>query len=264
METTALNSEIGDQMMSYSRHFFEGQRVGSIESARVVVPILIDLIAPGSVADIGCGTGTWLSVFKENGIEDIRGLDGDYVPTDMLMIPTDAFQPADLRSHIETDRTFDLAMSLEVGEHLPTESSEALVKTLTDRAPVVAFSAAIPLQGGANHINEQWQSFWCERFAACGYIPCDAVRPRIWHEPGVAFWYAQNLIVYVDENKIDDYPKLKEARAGADERLMDIVHPALLHHRNEMPLRPTFELLKWTARLSYGRMKKALGGKRNS
>lgn len=44
--------------MSYSRQFFEGQRSGSLESAKIAVPILMDLVAPRSVLDIGCGVGT--------------------------------------------------------------------------------------------------------------------------------------------------------------------------------------------------------------
>jgi hypothetical protein len=54
----AISSGIGDPRMSYSRQFFEGQRSGSLESAKIAVPILMDLVAPRSVLDIGCGVGT--------------------------------------------------------------------------------------------------------------------------------------------------------------------------------------------------------------
>lgn len=186
------------------------------------------------------------------------GVDGAYVPTDMLQIPADCFKPADLRHPLELDRRFDLATSFEVGEHLPRGSSETLVRSLTDRAPVVAFSAAIPLQGGTDHINEQWQSFWSELFAGQGYVACDAVRPKLWHEQGVAFWYAQNMLVYADQSRLDEYPALKQARARTDDAMLDVVHPALLHHRNEMPIQPTMDLLMWTARLTVNRMKRSL------
>lgn len=247
--------------MTYSRQFFEGQQSGSLESAKVVVPILMDLVKPSSVLDIGCGVGTWLSVFKQQGAGEILGIDGDYVPTDMLKIPADCFQPADLRNPVEVDRQFDLATSFEVGEHLPEASSATLVQSLTVRAPVVAFSAAIPLQGGTDHINEQWQSFWSELFAARGYVACDAVRPRIWHDQGVAFWYVQNTLVYVKESQLDAYPALQQARETTDEAMLDLVHPSLLHHRNEFPSQPSMSLLKWITRRSLGKVKRKLKGK---
>lgn len=247
--------------MSYSRQFFEGQQSGSLESARIVVPLLMDLVHPKSVLDIGCGVGTWLSVFSDQGVSEILGIDGDYVPTDMLKIPKDCFTPADLRNPVELDRRFDLATSFEVGEHLPESSSEALVRSLTDRAPVVAFSAAIPLQGGTDHINEQWQSFWCELFAARGFVACDAVRPKVWHNHDVAFWYAQNMLVYVKEDMLGDYPALQQARQDTVGAMLDLVHPALLHHRNEYPIQPTIDLLTWAARRSLGKVKRAIKGK---
>jgi hypothetical protein len=51
-------------------------------------------------------------------------------------------------------KRFDLAISLEVAEHLPEGSAGALVSTLIEAAPVVVFSAAIKGQSGTNHINE--------------------------------------------------------------------------------------------------------------
>src|ERR1039458_216669 len=40
---------------------------------------------------IGCGDGTWLSVFRKLAVDDILGIDGDYVTRDLLQIPQDRF-----------------------------------------------------------------------------------------------------------------------------------------------------------------------------
>lgn len=43
-------------------------------------------------------------------------------------------------------RAFDLAISLEVAEHLPETSADVFVESLTAAAPIIVFSAAIPMQ----------------------------------------------------------------------------------------------------------------------
>lgn len=63
----------------YTSEFFDNIRNGSLRSAQVVVPIAIELARPKSVVDVGCGDGTWLSVFRHLGVNDTLGLDGDYV-----------------------------------------------------------------------------------------------------------------------------------------------------------------------------------------
>src|SRR5437016_3032113 len=124
-------------MLTYNRSFFTTQQTGSKRSAEVVVPLVMELLRPGSVADIGCGVGTWLAVFQAHGVKDILGVDGAYVDRRALHIPSGSFHPHDLTQPLPLNRTFDLAMSLEVGEHLPASSAGRLVDTLTGLAPVV-------------------------------------------------------------------------------------------------------------------------------
>ena len=51
--------------MKYAEQFYAEQREGSLCSAREVVPLILELVNPRSVVDVGCGVGTWLSVFVE-------------------------------------------------------------------------------------------------------------------------------------------------------------------------------------------------------
>ncbi len=147
--------------------------------------------------DVGCGQGTWLSVFAEYGATDVNGIDGDYVDRDRLEIPADRFHGQDLSRPLAVERTFDLAVSLEVAEHLPEVACDGFVESLTRLAPVVLFSAAAPYQGGQNHVNEQWPEYWAERFARHGYLPVDCLRRRVWANPDVEWWYAQNALLFV-------------------------------------------------------------------
>lgn len=180
----------------YSHEFFGWMRAESLASARVVVPMLLEIAPIRSVVDVGCGDGTWLSVFQSEGITEFLGVDGFDVAETQLQIPLSSFIRRDLSRPLQLERTFDLAIALEVAEHLPEERAPSFVRELTSLAPIVAFSAAIPGQGGNNHLNEKFQDYWAEIFAAENYVPFDFVRARLWNDPAVSFWYAQNLIVY--------------------------------------------------------------------
>src|ERR671925_1539421 len=142
-------------MTPYSPGFYEQQQEGSLRSARRVLPHLVQLVSPRSVVDVGCGVGTWLKAAMELGVEDILGLDGDYVDRAMLQIPSAQFTPVDLTRPFRLPRTFDAALSLEVAEHLPESSAVDFVESLASLSNVILFSAAIPGQMGEHHVNEQ-------------------------------------------------------------------------------------------------------------
>ena len=203
--------------MSYTSAFFQTQAPGSRQSADRIAAIIVDQLHPNSVVDLGCGVGTWLAAFQRLGVERVEGYDGDYVDRSLLQIPAASFHAIDLSSALSEGKplgSFDLAVSLEVGEHLPPAASAALVDRLTSLAPAVLFSAAIPRQSGTDHINERWQSDWARMFAVHGYHPHDAVRPLVWDDPGVEPWYAQNALLYLRE-------------PSPEPPMLDLVHPRL-------------------------------------
>jgi SAM-dependent methyltransferase len=212
-------------MSGYTEQWFQRRQAGARRSADIIVPLLLDATGATSVIDVGCGTGSWLATVRERGVTDILGIDGDYVDRDALEFPQPHFLPADLAEPLALDRTFDLAISVEVAEHLPEQAAHIFIASLTRLAPVVAFSAAIPAQGGTGHINLQWQNYWAARFAEQGYVPVDYIRPRVWRDPRVQYFYAQNLIVYVREAALPGYLEFDEA-AGP----LDIVHPRMHEH----------------------------------
>jgi SAM-dependent methyltransferase len=194
---------------AYDTYFYNKLHVGSLKSAEIIVPLLINLINPKSVIDIGCGIGSWLSVFQKFGIDDIFGVDGDWVKKEMLLIPPEKFLALDLKKTFSLKRQFDLAISLEVAEHLPPSSAPLFVKSLASTAPVIFFSAAIPFQGGVNHLNEQWPDYWAHYFKEQGYMAIDCIRKQIWQNNDIDYFYAQNSLLFVKPEQLDIKPILK-------------------------------------------------------
>lgn len=175
--------------------YIHTEDVHNLNAPREVVPLIIDLIKPLSVLDVGCGIGTWLKVFEEFGIHDYVGVDGVYVNRDLLKIPTSKFIETDLTSNWAIPRKFDLVLCLEVAEHLPEAFANKFVDLLTTYSDTIIFSAAIPGQGGQNHLNEQWPSYWQKKFAKHGFYFHDVIRPLIWDNKKVDWWYRQNIFL---------------------------------------------------------------------
>jgi SAM-dependent methyltransferase len=214
----------------YTDEFFAEYSEVTRRSAEAIVPLVMQMVAPRTVIDLGCGTGTWLAEFERHGVEDYVGVDGEWVSPDTLEIPSEHFIEGRLDRPFTLDRGFDLAVSLEVAEHLPESAAKQFGDTVVRLAPCVLFSAAIPHQGGLHHLNEQWPGYWAALFAEHGYLVVDAIRPNVWSRPGIAFWYRQNTLIFVREGVIDAHPLLVHHRERTVESMLSLVHPRLLTH----------------------------------
>lgn len=212
---------------SYDQKFYE-QLDFTERSARHIAAMVFELVQPQRVIDFGCGTGVWLSVFQRLGTWRVMGVDGDFVDTQWLKVPREDFCRHDLTQPFEVDEHYDLALCLEVAEHLPPESAPGLVQSLVSAADVVMFSAAIPYQGGTHHLNEQWQSYWASLFREHDYLPIDYIRPRVWDDDGIEYYYRQNLLLYAHSAVIDANPALQAARTATNDAQLDIIHPETL------------------------------------
>src|SRR5215213_9197586 len=122
---------------AYTPKYFGNFRSTSRTSAEVVVPQLIEWFSPHSVIDLGCGTGQWLAAFQAAGVADIRGVDGTYVDISQLAIASSAFQAHDFATPFRPSRRYDLAMSVEVAEHLEPQHGAALVRSLVEASDVI-------------------------------------------------------------------------------------------------------------------------------
>jgi SAM-dependent methyltransferase len=209
----------------YTTEYYAAHRDGARRSAHAIIPLVLRLVSARSIIDVGCGQGTWLSVFRELGVSEVRGVDGEYVDRGRLEIPADRFEAHDLTRPFRTGSAYDLAVSLEVAEHLPAEAADVFVQSLTLLAPVVLFSAAVPYQGGEHHVNEQWPEYWAARFASRGYVPVDCLRRRVWDNPDVEWWYAQNTFLYVERGRLESDTALRREHESAGPGAPALVHP---------------------------------------
>lgn len=210
----------------YDQTFYDSQMAESLQAARIYLAHVWELVRPAAVLDVGCGRGTWLKAAGELGCANLMGVDGAWNRQELMVDPSIRFQGADLNQPLTLPKA-DLALSLEVAEHLEPASARGFARSLTAAADVVLFGAACPQQGGTHHINEQPASYWAAHFEAAGYAPFDLFRPRFWSDERVPFWYRQNTFLYVRRNSAA-FRRLREAgHAAIDAAFMDCVHPEL-------------------------------------
>jgi len=196
----------------------------TIDAGLEIVPVVMRLLKPRTVVDVGCGIGTFTKVFKENGAK-ILGIDGPWCKKDLLFknIEPSEFLEVELEKEISLSQRFDLVVCLEVAEHLTPGRAETFVRDLTRLGDIILFSAAIPNQGGENHFNEQWPEYWQRYFSNFNCRFFDCLRPIFWENKKIFYWYKQNVFLVVKEGI--DVPGLMELKNNSIQR---IVHPELL------------------------------------
>ncbi len=228
MPVSGMSRRLGESATtgkSYDKAFFRERRLATNASARATVPILAGLFRPRSVVDFGCGDGAWLASFLEQGVEEILGIDGAYVDRGSLLIPATKFLAGDLSQEVILGRSFDLAVSLEVAEHIPEKAASTLVSSIVAAAEAVVFSAAIPGQGGRNHVNEQWPSYWAALFAERGFVLLDCIRYRLWGNEKVMYYYRQNILCFVSRTRLQSDPILQREHEMTKNNPLSMVHP---------------------------------------
>jgi SAM-dependent methyltransferase len=203
------------------------QDVHNLESPLEIVKVLVDIFRPSSVVDVGCGIGTFVHAFKSLNVPEVVGIDGPWVKKELLTKYMDLnnFVETDLQKRLKLDRKFDMAISLEVAEHLEEKYADIFVANLTALSDVIVFSAAIPGQPGQNHINCQWISYWQEKFEAAGFQVLDLLRPLFWHNNKIFYWYRQNMFLVIKKGTAINHAGLSKHSTG---KLMESVHPELL------------------------------------
>lgn len=217
---------------TYDHAFHVSISEGSLRSARRVWPVVFAALGePGNVVDVGCGLGAWLRALHEVCPAcEFVGIDHPGVAARDLMIEPTRFIGADLASLPDLGRRFDLALSLEVAEHLAPERAPAFVHALARLADRIVFSAAVPGQGGHGHLNEQWPAYWIELFSREGYRCFDVVRPQIWSDEAVEGYYRQNILVFAKNGLAPPAP-MQDWNGAA------LVHPQVFRsqHRSTTP-----------------------------
>jgi len=216
----------------YNEEFYRRHEERSYHSAQEILKVVFNIYRPESIVDFGCGLGTWLAAAESLGVKKLFGVDGDWVKKNMLRSSAINFTVADFENSCKYDGRFDMAMSLEVAEHIPDTKAREFVDMLCGASDIVVFSAAIRNQGGTNHINEQWQSYWINLFAKNGFRACDIIRSKSWNNEQVEWWYRQNAFLFVKEGS--DVWNLPEVTSASEEypvSIADVAHPDNYEYR---------------------------------
>lgn len=224
----------------YDNDFYRDQIEGSYRSAKRYASILGEVWQPASVVDLGCGRGAWLKAFRERGAVRVMGLDGPWNAQDKMIDPEIEFRPVDFNETLNAAdlAKFDLAISLEVAEHLEEAVARNFVASLANLSDNVLFGAAFSGQGGTNHVNEQPHSYWAAHFDALGYEPFDLFRPLVWGDDEIEFWYRQNTFLYVRTGAPLHAKLVEVGMRAVPHSFMNCVHP-MMYERRLAP--PTFK-----------------------
>jgi SAM-dependent methyltransferase len=167
-----------------------------------------------SVVDVGCGHGLALqALLRVDPQLRLRGFDDS--PTAVararaLQLPVSRLDVVALtreqaRALAAATGPFDLALCLEVGEHLPAWHSGKLLDVLTCARRLI-FSAAHPNQGGVRHVNERAASYWIARLQDRGFRLSTADAAFRTEVAALALppWYGENIHVFERADSRDE------------------------------------------------------------
>jgi SAM-dependent methyltransferase len=244
-----MRSAANSGRFTYGSQFFDYNTRVSAQSAERITAILSNILHIESVLDVGCALGTWLAAWRQLGVIDIIGIDGDYVAREDLQISPDRFVVQDVGESFDLQRKFDVVQCLEVAEHIASKSAAVLIENLTRHGAHVLFSAAPPGQGGEYHVNEQPYEYWRRLFRSQGYVALDPIRPRIRGDSYVAAWYRYNIFLYVRESALPQLPKSLLESAIPDSVSLADMSPLHYRIRKTIVRRMPFPVQQITAKI---------------
>lgn len=161
---------VKDPSAIYNQEFYaqyEREAVGYL----IIAHAIHSTIKFKSILDVGCGPGRVMHHLMELG-HDVYGFDGSRHALEAAPV---AVRPYIECKNLVTDEVdfgrHDLVISTELAEHLDAEHADRLVEIVTRHASDRIFwAAAIPGQGGLDHVNEQLPEYWYEKFGNHDFI----------------------------------------------------------------------------------------------
>ena len=164
------------------------------------------------------------NVMESINIGNCLGIDQHDYSSEYMLISQENYLKYDLRNPLSLTRKYDIAISVEVAEHIDNKYAKIFIGNLCRHSDVILFSAALPNQGGTGHINEQPCSYWKQIFEKYKYRAIDCIRPVFWNDDTIEIWYRNNSILYVNERLYNDFIKIIPMQVHP----LDIVHPEML------------------------------------
>jgi len=216
---------------TYDEKFYEYNIPGSLRSAKIFLNIIKDNYNFNSVVDFGCGRGTWLKAALDMGIDSAHGYDGPW-NEGKLIDEAIVFTPVDLSNIRLEEKKFELAMSLEVAEHLPEHAANQFVDAITNSSDLVMFGSAFTRQMGTYHINEQFPSYWAQKFINRGFYPVDIFRKTVWSDKNIEPCYRQNTFLYVKQDNEELSSLFPDNFLSNNILFMNTMHPEIYLERS--------------------------------
>ena len=194
-----LKTYLPHDVIYHSDYFTDLVEPQAVMSAGAICDSILSDLKPRTVIDIGCGTGALLERLSKRGCH-VFGLEYSEAALKYCRARQLNVLKFDLeRDVFEDDATFDVAVSMDVAEHLPAKAADRYVDLLTCLSKLVVFTASPPGQGGNYHVNEQPSSYWMSLFQQRGYEHDEDLSQRWrdrWRSAGVVNWYYNNLMIF--------------------------------------------------------------------
>lgn len=208
LKMRALSHRMFHNRIYNSEYYARDVEARAVRSAGSIADSIIATFAPKRVIDIGCGTGALLEALRERGCE-VFGLEYSDAALKYCSYRHLNVAKFDLESDAIGDESgFDVAVSMEVAEHLPEKIANRYVDLIAHMAPQIVFTAAPPGQGGTDHVNLQPPQYWKAKFQQRGFEYAEEVTQR-WHDDWqvggeVESWYYDNLMIFRKKNLNDN------------------------------------------------------------
>jgi glycosyltransferase involved in cell wall biosynthesis len=150
-------------------------------------------LSPDKVLDLGCGPGMHVKAMRKLGINAIGY---DINPR----IKYSEF--VQQKSVFDVKEKAELAICLEVAEHLPEEEAANFAKAVANcikKEGVLIWSAAHPGQGGIGHINCQPKEYWQKLLEEIGLVRDEELELKMLDYISSGYhmlWFVQNAMVF--------------------------------------------------------------------
>lgn len=172
-QSEATNEEVYNHMFGTGINLFNDAYVNYVSG---MVDSWIQEFNFKSMIDIGCGSGVFVAEFMKRGIEAFGVDQNEYWYEDFQLVHPefkDSYRLEDF-SETELDSVFDLALCVEVMEHLPDEVVIQWIEKIKTKCRYFIFTS-IPWSESViwdkywGHINIKGEAHWIELFHSHGF-----------------------------------------------------------------------------------------------
>ena len=200
---------------AYHPRYYKALNENTREYSEIVAKDLIERYKIESIVDFGCGVGFYVETafklgIKALGYEKYLSNSSDFMNKEILQF----INEGDVTLPIICGK-FDCAISVEVGEHIPENSSDRLVENMCNASDrLIIFTAGHIGQKGKGHINCQKRKFWIEKFEQRGwnYLDKEVEKTRkIWSKLKCAKempYLIENIMIFYKNGSEEPFSQL--------------------------------------------------------